>query len=93
MEYAGYNFKLESKGYSENNEVVVRAKNYAEAEKLAQELIKGSKLKLGELRRVLDCRLSVQETNIVERKLIIDEHNVKHSGEITEYKVKGAKKK
>lgn len=91
MEYASYAFKL-GDNYGEQTEVCVKATNYAEAEKLAKELVKGSKVKLGELRRVVDCRLMVTEQNIVERKLVIDEHNIKHSGDITEYKVKGEKK-
>ncbi len=93
MEYAAYNFKLEgSNSYSEN-EVCVKASNYAEAKKLAEELIKGSKTKLGELRRVIDCRLTVTYQDIIERKLTIDEHNLTHSGEITEIKVNGGKRK
>ena len=93
MEYASYAFKL-GDNYGEQTEVCVKATNYAEAEKLAKELVKGSKVKLGELRRVVDCRLMVTEQNIVERKLVIDERQLKvqHSGEITEYKVKGKKK-
>ena len=89
---AGYNFELGTTGYSETNEVVVIAESYKEAEDKAKSLIDGSKLKLGKLRRVIDCEAQVTNQNIIERKLIIDEHHLKHSGEITEYKVKGEKK-
>lgn len=92
MEQAAYNFKIEGNSYSEN-EVCVMASDYAEAKKLAEQLLKGSKVKLGELRRVIDCRLTVNQQNIVERKLIIDEHSIKHSGEITEVKINGGKRK
>lgn len=87
---AAYNFRLETDGYSET-EICVLAKNYKEAENLAKELLKGSKVKLGGLRRVVDARLQVQNTNVTERKLLIEERHldVKHSGEITEVKVDG----
>lgn len=95
MEYAGYNFKLESKDKygSEQQEVCVKAKNYAEAKKLAEQLIEGSKLKLGELRRVIDCRIQVQESNIIERRMVVEERqiDVRHSGELKEIRVDGGK--
>ncbi len=90
---AGYNFKLENGGYDEQSEVVVIAESYKEAETKAKSLIDGSKLKLGKLRRVIDTDAQINYQHIVERKLSIDEHHLKHSGEITEYKVKGEKKK
>ncbi len=96
FEYAGYNFKLgDDKGYnSEQKEVCVKATNYADAKKLAEQLIKGSKLKLGELRRVIDCRVNIQQSDVTERRLIVEEHQigVVHSGEITEVRVDGGKR-
>lgn len=92
---AGYNFDLENSGYGENHEVVVIAESYKEAEKKAKSLIDGSKLKLGKLRRVIDTEAQINHQNVVERKLTIDERqlNVNHSGELTEYRVEGEKKK
>lgn len=92
---AGYNFSLETGGYSDNNEVVVIAESYKEAEKKAKSLLDGSKLKLGKLRRVIDTEAQINYQNVVERKLTIDERqlNVNHSGELTEYRVEGEKKK
>ncbi len=91
---AGYNFKLETGGYDEQSEVVVVADTYKEAEEKAKALIDGSKLKLGKLRRVIDSEAQVTHTTVDERKLVIEERqpNVNHSGDITEYKVKGEKK-
>lgn len=92
---AGYNFELDTSGYGETNEVVVIAESYKEAEKKAKSLIDGSKLKLGKLRRVIDCEAQITHTTVDERKLTIEERqlSVQHSGEITEYKVEGEKKK
>lgn len=91
---AGYNFELDNKGYGDNNEVVVIAESYKEAEKKAQSLIDGSKLKLGKLRRVIDTEAQVSHNVVDERRTIIEERqlNVNHSGELTEYRVDGAKK-
>lgn len=92
---AGYNFKLETGGYDEQSEVVVIAESYKEAETKAKKLIDGSKLKLGKLRRVIDTEAQVTHSIVDERKLTIEERqlNVNHSGELTEYRVEGAKKK
>jgi len=89
---ASYAFKL-GDSYGDPTEVVVEAESFAEAKKAAESLIKGSKVKLGELRRVVDSNLMINHQNIVERKLSIDEHHMKHSGEITEIKVNGGKRK
>lgn len=92
---AGYNFELETGGYGDQNEVVVIAESYKEAEKKAKSLIDGSKLKLGKLRRVIDAEAQVHYTDVLERKVSIEERqvNVNHSGELTEYRVEGEKKK
>lgn len=89
---AGYNFELDGNSYGDR-EVVVMADSYKEAEEKAKSLIDGSKLKLGKLRRVVDAEAQVTHQSIIERKLMVEEHHLKHSGEITEYKVKGEKKK
>lgn len=91
---AGYNFELDNKGYGEQNEVVVIAESYKEAEAKATKLIDGSKLKLGKLRRVIDSEAQIGHTVVDERRTIIEERqlNVNHSGELTEYRVEGEKK-
>lgn len=94
MESASYAFKL-GDGYNDQTEVVVEAKNYNEAKKLAESLLKGSKVKLGELRRVVDSRLMVNQQNVVERRMFVEERqiDVKHSGELTEIRIDGGTKK
>lgn len=91
---AGYNFELENSGYGDNHEVVVIAESYKEAEKKAKSLLDGSKMKLGKLRRVIDAEAQVQYTNVVERKMTVEERqlDVKHSGEITEVRVDGGQR-
>lgn len=88
---AGYNFALDNKEYGEQNEVVVIAESYKEAEDKANSLIKGSKLKLGKLRRVIDTEAQVNHSIVDERKLTIEERQLKveHSGEVTEIRVDG----
>lgn len=89
---AVYNFKIGAKDtYSGSKEICVQAGSYKEAKKVAEQLLDGSKEKLGDLNRIVQLSALVSHSNIVERRMFIEERSadINISGTVTEVKVDG----